>query len=174
MKKTILTLILFITTLSVTFAQETQSDATWEETTQFIKKNIDKFSHSVDQTLSTGEHLISNYEFSIEGNFLNSLTPNWCIVKIDLLQLKNVTLNSDGIKLFLDKNSVVSTFIKKGNKQYYSEYKIMWCKTLIRENEEFKCKESYWNESDEFVQRMYKAFKHLAYLANEKRKQSKF
>lgn len=174
MKKTILTLALFITSLTLTFAQEKQNDATWEETIEFLKNNIDRFSHSEDQTLSTGKHLISNYEYSIEGNFLKNTTPNWCNVKTDLIQLKNVTLTSNGIKLFLNKNAVVTTFIDSRNKQYYTDYRISWCKTLVRENNELTCKESYWNDSDEFIQRMYKAFKHLAYLANEKRKQSKF
>ena len=38
MKKTILILILFITTLNLTFAQETQSDATLEETVNWINE----------------------------------------------------------------------------------------------------------------------------------------
>ena len=38
MKKTILTLILFITTLTVTFSQETQSDATLDETINWINE----------------------------------------------------------------------------------------------------------------------------------------
>ena len=37
-----------------------------------------------------------------------------------------------------------------------------------------KCSGIVWDEDDEFVRRMLKALKHLAYLANEKRSKSKF
>ena len=39
---------------------------------------------------------------------------------------------------------------------------------------DFKCEKNLFELNDKFLKRLETAFKHLAYLANEKRKKSKF
>lgn len=179
MKKVIIVALLIFTTLIYINAQEKQNDATWEETVEFLKTNINKLSITQNDDHNSSrisykivdEILFKNYNLSYGDGEMN----------VNLKNLKSVEYNYDkyakGIKLSFTNMSVTRTIKwKTGNKTESLQmdgFTIQSCK-YINYAEKIGCTSVAWSEKDEMVQRIYKALKHLAYLANEKRNNSKF
>lgn len=167
-------LALMLGSIVPTQAQEKQNDATWEETISFLNKNISKLN------IPGGTYLHSVNETKLE-QFSDSRSN--ISRRVDLIELKSAKFtnstneghnckNFNQIKLDFTKNTV-SIFLL--DDEYYLEnhFFIPLCGKYIDEPS-CRCVTNLWNEQDIFIQRFLKAFKHLAYLANEKRKESKF
>lgn len=174
MKKTILTLALFITTLTLTFAQEKQGDATWEETIDFIKSKK-KFISIDDSTSPSNEIKIdgqgiqliiytwSNYPkgwekriYYMPFRYLKSVKPfkegSYCYIDINKLSGEYVS-----VKVFKTKKDDVFEFNPKGSKYYlHGSYNLARFDKLCVNDVEMR-------------ERLTKAFQHLTYLAIQKR-----
>lgn len=192
MKKTFLTLVLlFIANFSI--AQDASNDATWEETIDFISENLHYFDLKQEITkvhYKTREETYYNYSWAhhiekdkIKVDFICSNHNQWGDQDIEA-DLKNLTkvelINYKNGNLFFDLSflSKAVTYIDKDDHDIDKKsvininLKTYWYRDE-KEGEPYKYSGGF-NVTDEIVQRMYKAFQHLAYLAGEKRKQSKF
>ena len=145
----ILTLLLG-STISIQ-AQEKQNDATWEETIEFLKGNIQYMESTNKSRISNIK--LDNKTLEYRINF-GSDYSYFHIVQINLNKLNSVSLTS---KNNIELNLIGDFVIKSG-----------------QDNEKHR-QNNDWVKFDKSIRdKMLKAFKHLAYLANEKRKESKF
>lgn len=192
MKKTFLTLVLlFIANFSI--AQDASNDATWEETIDFISENLHYFDLKQEITkvhYKTREETYYNFSWArhIEKDKIkvNFICSNHDVIgdydyEADLKNLKKVELinhNNGNLFFHLSFESLAVSEISKGSHDIRKmdviniNLKTYWYRDE-KEGEPYKYSGGF-NVTDEIVQRMYKAFQHLAYLAGEKRKQSKF
>lgn len=168
MKKTILTLILFITTLSVTFAQETQSDATWEETIEFLNSKkeymkLSNYDNTVTETIEFNNNTIIRTKITIrrEQDFATRRIQT-CSLKY--LEEAYETSKADIALHFTGDYVENKTYFASGfgfgkydpKYRYDSSLKTY---TIVVEG----------LTDREMKPRILKAFQHLAYLATQKR-----
>lgn len=188
--KLLTVLLLYVATAFVTKvnAQEKQNDATWEETIDFIKKysyliEDVKYFDNPDVTiddeyiyLSSSGYAYYSSSSTYNGEFYTTEIKINNTIKLpieNIRKLEDYWENKD--VLYLVENVYISADLKKdksasyNDKDYpetYEKYQNSW--------DEFKL---YFNESSsnykEDSNRLRKAFYHLAYLANEKRKKEK-
>lgn len=153
---------------SIVTAQEKQNDATWEETVDFIKENLqyavadpEYFEKKVKYTI------IDNKELEYK---VLEVSSDDCFWK----STNNIPLNK------IEKAS----YIDYTKDSYYKENNI-YCALKIKTSEEYikysNCKKTRFGKeinllfsSVQLTKCMVKAFNHLAFLAKEKRKESKF
>lgn len=145
-------------------AQEKQNDATWEETISFLKENISRFdqptdAYYFDQNIIIRERIDSNNDPKSKR-----------IYSAESKDLLSIDIEKTSIRLTFRKNSVKFKNLYNNKFQYEDETIISLCSVWNKD----ECKKRLYNSDDEFVKRIYKAFQHLAYLAKEKRKKSKF
>lgn len=180
MKK--LLLIVLITSGFTINAQTKQNDATWEETVEFLKENIGKFSKTLHSTNAKTKQFSvpfkTNYEI-VNGKIGNTQTGGyiWQASLSDLVEAVIKENDGGSIVLYFTKNAVtVSVPVDNGGyeEQKRNDFPISFCVKETIQNYKVSCNKSQWNTNDSEVQRTLKAFKHLAYLANQKRKKSKF
>jgi hypothetical protein len=180
MKKTLLIITLFIGFGNVN-AQDASNDATWGETIGFLKSNISKF----DMTLirfgtSDGYKGVTKESYEIKESVLERLTVSlsntsinnetWKADLKELVSVGELSEKTQSLLLNFTKNSVLIDDFEYTQRQ--DLFSIVLCsKKNVVTN---ACDRYEWKKEDEFVQRMVKAFQHLAYLAKEKRKKSKF
>lgn len=181
--KTLTLLVLMLGSIVTTQAQEKQNDATWEETIEFLRDNISKFNiiQTYKKSYKDTPSKIEN-KYTIERDLIIANSGDW-LFKADLRELKAVLIakrlgSSDKqpvyhFQLEFTKNSVSSRY-NDGEEPKGKHIIISLCEYIYITKEDSSCSDPLWKIDDEFVQRMLKAFKHLAYLANEKRKESKF
>lgn len=176
----IITLSILFTLTNLSFAQDSTNTATWEETIEFIRKNKDlfeKFEYFRDFSFSRNLE-ISNIEITQDKILLtssdwyseshgNSTTKYWIgSVEINLESLSLGTVENGQCNLWFTKDAV--TYKERYEKTYYgmaTEYPKKKIKSVSIDMIEFQLA----NDS-EMLKRLNKAFKHLAYLATEKRK----
>lgn len=177
------TLIIFLVFFfsHIALAQEKQNDATWEETIEFLSENIMKL--DIKQTYSMDFYRFHAYEldgdmFGKKIKFFNydeyRKTLHFSANPKDLKEASwDIESDNKGIRLTFEGSSV------KVKMRYYDgsesdEPGERYDYTFISLCKDFFCKELWYKESEPIIQRKLKAFKHLAYLANEERKKSKF
>lgn len=168
MKKAICIFIVLISSFS--YSQTKQNDATWEETIAFIKK----YSRHLEGPQSEGER-IENFNIdskTIRFKWINRHNHSWykgietVVVSAPLLKLMKVSKGESGlyiIYIWLTGNYVSrngeSVDLRK-NKRSKISFKTSVFKFAIKDVE--------------MRDRMFKAFKHLTYLAKQERlKQNK-
>ncbi|GAL01429.1 hypothetical protein JCM19314_873 [Nonlabens ulvanivorans] len=179
MKTTLLIIFLFIG-LGNLNAQDASNDATWEETISFIEKFLPNFDH-VCMDLSDGSR--TNYKYSLENNILIAQWDNsygeddeYTYRRIaSILELSSVSLSDDLITLNFSGNVVKLFYEERGDMIYWKSENRLVINLLDVQNYEDESQNKFFSAPNSInTQRLYKAFKHLAYLAKEKRKQSKF
>lgn len=134
-------------------AQEKQNDATWEETVEFINMQKGK----VNYAFKWGKvEDVPLKEFHIEGKVLNSKNEGNCRYGLDLSKLlsaQEINLNENKYPMpmmkltFTGNYNICEGFDEKFNEVYYAITDV------------------------EMRSRVLKAFKHLAFLATQKRLQ---
>lgn len=147
-----------------TQAQQRQNDATWQETVDFIEKNMKYLENS--KLYETIDVILTDYFIIIQYEQHNLNKDLYCegIYKIPVNML-------DQIYVF---ESIVH--FKTTEKNIQLKYKNCRGYPWIDNNgkKEFK-KVAYLKfATKDLATRIGKAFKHYVYLANEKRKKSKF
>ncbi|WP_074940612.1 hypothetical protein [Algibacter lectus] len=158
-------------------SQEKQNDATWEETINFISENlkytvIESLQQKFNQQSFDNEYatIANKTKHSIKDNFLNtkfSSTYNkdksvsYVYFETPLNKLKKVTLE----KAINDEFTTFNIGLKLTGK---------FAKRTSDDEEKFFDSILLSFDDHTLANRMTKAFQHLAYLASEKRKQSKF
>lgn len=152
-------LALMLGSIVSTQAQEKQNDATWEETVEFINDNL--------------QYAIPITEFKqeeIKCEILNNEK-----LKIEVIKIK------DGERCTYKYTHIIPLRKLKEARYYIVhgegvelEFAGKYVKTLTCKWSNFASVSRIVFSSQELAKRMAKAFKHLAYLANEKRKESKF
>lgn len=155
MKQLILTLTLFTTTLTVTFSQEKQSDATWEETIQFIKQNSSFMGDGLEfKNVQYDINFIENLQFN---SYIMKYNVNNTISEIDLSKLNNLVEIEDNPenRFFLE---LTGKYAKK-TFVYYDE-----SPTIKHMN-----RVALIVSDNDMAIRIKKAFQHLTYLAIQKR-----
>jgi hypothetical protein len=169
--KTVITLLL-ISLSFTTYAQEKQNDATWEECIEFINVNI---------------YSILRYTYMDKGN--SPWGYNYSINNTKFIAKKNSAYKPE-YSLILSNLKVAEKGPKYGtiNTKHVGEHCNNFGTITIRTTNDLKMGEEYTGtsndvsdtqmiliiEDDEMRERMLKAFKQIAYLAAEKRKDSKF
>jgi len=141
----LVSLVLFTLTLS---AQEKQNDATWEETIEFLKKNI----HYLNKTSGSRKHA---YEIDDEQI------------------VKNRYLGKNESKYILRLNDL-DKIVYENNRYFiysYGKYVKNEVNGILRNHSDFF---PVGGEIGKNYLRVIKALEHLAYLANNKRPESKF
>ncbi|WP_147679198.1 hypothetical protein [Algibacter pacificus] len=187
MKQTILTLILCITSLTLTFAQEKQNDAAWEETIGFLKEYLPQFSNDFIALDKCKDIISQRIQFTIDDTKIYKKTSEEGVVifgnnsssalyaknyELKLLEIDSVSISESGIKLH-----ATDKYVLENNKKRNSSYLFLNLSYYFAESYEFcnkKVPEAKYNFKSEKVQRLYKALNHLAYLAREKKKKNKF
>lgn len=165
--------LLFLTTLTLLstgiYSQEKQNDATWEETISFIKENLSIYNF-VTHSNPYGE---INNTMTIDNKGLLILTRKYRdgssgIFKANLKNLIEIRrlLTPFSIDLVFEDYSVE---INDGRDNY-----IRLPIYRKRDHYDKNKNELHISEKAPLFNRMLKAWTHLAYLANEKRKNSKF
>lgn len=176
MKRFLLTLTLFFTVTAFTFAQEKQSDATWEETIDFINSKKEYFKY----TMNFGEREIKINSQNItsetywSGGMLRYNKPYMWEKAIQSAPLKNLkevrdfkeseqhiylsfTGNYVTEKIYEAKDDDFTIYSYKGSKYTYKKTK---------EEDTFY---GLYVPDIEMRERIIKAFQHLTYLAIQKR-----
>ena len=171
-KQTFSGIILLIILLVPTFhmkAQEKQNDATWEETVDFLKENLPRLDRTAQPPLQT---------INIEDNHLkikNDLAHNTWYYEVDLenfqdFQIENSKSRSNETDIYyilnFEKKTVRRTYSNLNKSDIFSEMVIRLCWGNQCDLNDIK--------NTKLINRLSKAFEHLAYLAEEKRKESKF
>ena len=162
MKKTLLILSL---SLACAFPIKAQSDATWEETIQFIKKYSSHFKVN-NGDCESFSHVDPLFDFKITGNFMSFVRSkgkgngNEQSIKIDLTKLKRVSENN--------------YYLKQGQKIYCEGLTVVLSGAYVEtkflgSNVKFVRSFTFTIRDGEMRNRMYKAFQHLVKLATEKR-----
>ncbi|MDO1502104.1 hypothetical protein Q2T40_18365 [Winogradskyella maritima] len=186
----ILTITLFLVISNSLFAQDKQNNPTWEETIEFLQKYIYQiesvYFYGLDEKyLKNGRLIIwstgipygnpslildRHYDtWSMSGG-TNAYYKRYYQLEDGIFPFKFLTaaenLGSNGLTLKLSKKIPIK-FYEKTN--YYNKGKIEegW------QNEMYDSFRITFHEDSELVPRLIKAFKHLAYLATEKRKQER-
>lgn len=177
-------ILLFISLSQFSLAQEKQNDATWEETIDFLQKNVAVFLTKEEIVVNGGKnrYYVNTEEIKFENGFMKvfkhmyaknafDLHPH---ASVDLSKLNNVEFkvinDANVLILNFEPNSVLSSVLEVPNEtKRTSVFHFSNC--IIRGD---VCVEYAWFKNDEIIVRLEKAFKHLAYLANEERKKSKF
>jgi len=152
MKQTILTLILCITTLTVTFAQEKQNDATWEETVEFILKYSKSLkSGKFKPPLNLKNFNVSNNKLSFKTDIKNE--DDWDNT-IDLSKLSDAKISEHHEDVIILSCTGPYVMWNPNDSDYEIKYRSYY---------------SFEIGDNELRQRLLNAFKHLAKLATEKR-----
>ena len=171
--KTKLLAILLSTGIGLTNAQEKQNDATWNETIEFLTDNLQytapvkgNFETFVECKIVNNDFLVQKKIQSTYYGEVNSCEFNYNLSfdKIDIIEVNSYANTDITPILFKLKGDLVKN--------------IKSCKgsTWGRRNGEieFTNNLSISFPNKDLANRMAQAFRHLVYLANEKRKQSKF
>ena len=148
-------LALMLGSIVTTQAQEKQNDATWEETIEFLNKYVKHF-----EGVSRGD--IKQELTVIDNNNLIIIFYYNCTYKIPLYKLKDVT-NDYGseFKLTLTGDYAIRFCAKKEFEQNSEDRQTKTSLVLLNVDD------------TEMRPRLEKAFRHLAYLATEKRKKER-
>jgi len=164
----ILLIILFLTSTVYVTAQEKQNDATWEEAVEFLKKNIQAFNFTLDNT--SGNISINNEMLEWEQIYGSKVY----ITKVKLKDIKKVYLKESLINNKLD---------------YFTLWVVAYGDYVQRDDGDrvffnvgdgyldifdYRAHQTVKTSKHKMRLRLEKAFEHLAYLANEKRPKSKF
>jgi len=190
MKNTIkiLTLSLFLCITTISTAQDASNDATWEETVDFIKSklgsmraphNTKKYEGHL-QEFDLSNELINRKLFIIkdielinnEGYFTQFLEVDLENIinsrRVDIIEyeISENGENKKGIRLTLSG--------KNGVEQNYERVQYEDALKSKRSTKRAFEKLDIIIEDSDMLIRLDKAFQHIAYLAKEKRKQSKF
>lgn len=169
--KTLLTLFICILFTIPSIAQEKQSDATWVETVEFINK----YKNHINLY---GFYSCESFEKISSISFEN----NKVLIKIDyseskLAKIKDMKYSADLLKLESSSSQNDGCLgIEFTNKVAYEGY---YMNVRLGEREYNYVKDSGYPwlklriDDSELLIRYEKAFKHLAYLATQKREESK-
>lgn len=156
MKQLLLLPLMALLSISATYAQQAESEATWEETIAFINKYKSYLHHTRYHNDPCRNEI---KDFNISGNqmYFTNLpgegAGNESKHTVDLSKLDSVDFGNDAIYLFL-----VGPYWKVD----YNPYTSSSTKSSL--------KSSYLTICDEEMkERMYNAFSHLTKLATEKR-----
>lgn len=199
LKQTFLILTILFGMINLSKAQEKQNDATWEETIEFIKENIENFNSSLEvrsKQITTESKFNSNIEdnklvqvsiqsvITYPNNARESKKYSTEIRKVKLKDIVKAKFERspggfDLLSLYFIENSVNQEYkMQSTGKEVegkVSSITVVGCEKAYRYSDgRIKCEGEFWNKNNESIQRILKAFKHLAYLASEKRKESKF
>lgn len=184
--------ILFFATSNI-IAQEKQNDATWEETISFLKENISVFSGTKyysllrdgreDRNTSNDYEVFINNSREIEA-ILKSFHRWSRKANLDYLLRPERKITEDGEEKFIlhfIQNKVDDSYTDPGtidnSKKSSIEINVYRRQTIKYDkngDDKFISGVLMFNENSELPSRIFKAFQHLAYLAKEKRKESKF
>lgn len=167
MKKIVLIVTLLTASVALN-AQEKQNDATWEETIEFLKEYVPKFNHrrSIENLKVNDLNDSGDEEYYIKENTIYFKYKEWTNTR-NLLNLADVYITEDNAGAKNVKLDFDDGFQK-------SSYGIDLTELLTIHEDNSRSVKYYVDPKGEAVNRLIKAFKHLAYLAKEKRKQSKF
>ncbi|MEO1051541.1 MAG: hypothetical protein AAFX87_13000 [Bacteroidota bacterium] len=157
LKRVLIVLVMGFTTTSN--AQDASNNATWEETIDFLEEFLPNFNNTIDA---------HTYIFNFDGTTLDKkrkyqfndgkkCTDNW---KGDINYIKSVSVNSNFIRIQFTGNLVSMQTQCENVDAGIATYQDIFLVNLL--------------EKKDLNQRLLKALKHLAYLAKEKRKKSKF
>ena len=161
-------LLTFLTLMlgSITQAQEKQNDATWEETVDFIKNNMEVFKKNGNRY--SREAVISDKEIIYKEIYAEDKFTY--ILKLeDFNKLTAGKLKFEGGS---ESNNPVFYLQTEGDLVRWEWDSSTGENDLGYQN--FLSIKIYLGIDNPKFKRLVKAFKHLAYLANEKRKESKF
>lgn len=158
---------------------------------KFLGENIDKFNHKTSKKLIEDSGEIHNYDLD-DMHYFN-ITDGEIYYRESNLEgeWRGLLEDLESASIFYDKmsecehlmlaftNNSIEVYYSSNDKTYYRDFvRIQFSTdiTYIEEGEDTRtvCNKFKWSSEDEFVQRMLKALKHLAFLANEKRSKSKF
>lgn len=159
--KFLIVLTLLLTGTVATQAQEKQNDATWEETIEFLKNNTN--------VLNWTEPYSRDRKHKHSVNITN-----------EKLIFKTIRVFSDGSGGKITKTLMLKDLIKAGYSGAKSRYIRLTANGDLITVSDYQSYNSGTlalplpKNIDDMAGRILKAFKHLAYLANEKRKESKF
>lgn len=158
-------------------AQTKQNDASWYETIKFLRDNIHYFNvksvYVSNGRKSTSQFMISisnNYDLTVRrvsSGYLSNSTTNW---KVSLYDLTDAKMSPGFIK-FLKSSVDVNNGKSKTQQLFLPLNKYREYKTANGKDELVKATPIL---TEDMKNRIKKAWIHLAYLANEKRKKSKF
>ena len=160
-----LTLLVFLIAFTTTtYAQDASNDATWEETVEFVIKQVKLFEHT--RTHIKTERFSKTTYYVNDDIFYRKTTwqdGSYSMSQGNLENLKKVNLRDSYIGLNFTPNSVLDT--------QDDDYSVRGDSMGIMLNsllDKGKYKISFeWEKEDNQVQRLYRAFQHLAYLAGE-------
>lgn len=162
MKKIVLIATVLLSSITLN-AQEKQNDATWEETTRFIKKHLDKIDKYVIAPFFDNDTPSLKVEITDNGylHMVRNDDEHRHNVKFDLGFLSEVR--------FRDGNKVGLYFSKTKEFIKYFKGRNDWEKRIINENSI----DLIYKYDSELNPRVAKAWKHLAYLATKKREEAR-
>ena len=174
----LLTLTLFLSITAFTNAQDASNDATWEETVIFLTEYIENFNSVVtvngmhnkiyDNWSIINNELILNRKRSYSGDIENE------IISAKLKELTDIFIKNNTLYLKFPVNFVNYETSNKNYQRNPEDKSHTIIMEFLKKIDSKNGNEYRFKIEDEPVQRLYKAFQHLNYLAKEKRKKSKF
>lgn len=173
---------IFFISFTNTKAQEKQNDATWEETISFLKEHVSRFDSYVTYHKNNSSNSYSRYYHSL---FTHTINSKGIITQAQ--EFDNKTFYCKADLKYLKSIKTKQIIGEKPTLKLWFEYDVVDC-------EKYVDKDSYLDlpyftdvyfvnskfqkikplKNDRLRDKVYKAFQHLAYLAKEKRKKSKF
>jgi len=174
----LLTLTLFLNLTAFSNAQDASNDATWEETISFISENL-KYAvlESLEQKIRK-EDLGKNYA-RISNKPKHSVQESFLKTHYSSKRMSDNSTSNAYRETALNKLKMVT--IEEETNDNLTTYRVTLILTgdfssiKINDYEEKFTDKAYIHFDDKtLAKRMTTAFQHLAYLSNEKRKQSKF
>lgn len=179
MKKSIL--LLFILLALSLYSQEKQNDATWKETVDFISEYVATMNTGMELFYPDfGNTFIEQFEYRVEDDNLivNHKGKDFNVnYSIDMKYLKKGYYMNGAFNLISIPKKGIMEDIRKGTTRWVGiNLGIHDCisKVMSSENKLIKCKRPLTGQRKQYYNRLVKAFNHIIYLANEKRKKSKF
>jgi len=162
MKRTkILIATFFLIVTNLVIAQEKQSDATWEETINFLVQNSAYIDDSVDHSRNGTGYNISNFRIEDSVLYWTVNQENDSNIhnqqQLPLQKLLKCTLEKEAVSKYNHPNTIKLKLT--GEYAVYGPYTIDYARFYI--------------DDVEMRPRILKAFQHLTFLATEKRKKER-
>ncbi|PHR71878.1 MAG: hypothetical protein COA67_05670 [Lutibacter sp.] len=156
MKKTLTILIILLGFSCNSFAQEKQNDATWNETIEFLKNQLNE-----RVEYESGREYANSFKITsttLTTYFKAVIPTKHSVTSTETIKLNNLLVVNVNDEKFIKEVIVIRTV----NKSVLSNTGRLSYIAVLRINDEFE------------RNRILKAFKHLTYLAQEKNGKSKF
>lgn len=158
-------------------AQEKQNDASWQETISFLKENISSYNIIVKSKFKNTQPS-TTYSFNIEDDGILKSTKSDISYEANL---KYLIRPVQGISKFgqtyfnlIFENGMVNKKYPGGSEREFVIFLPTYTSMKYDSNTKFSEGVLLFEKDDELPKSIFKAFQHLAYLAKEKRKESKF